>query len=63
MAPFLQQSNVADTNCVEHVHLSTIRVQSGRVVNEIAFARASFIEGFLSVYGLELERAVKRYED
>ena len=60
---FLQQGNVADANRVEHVHLSTVRVRIGRVVNEIAFAGASFIEGFLSVYVLELERAVKRYED
>lgn len=60
---FLQQGNVADATHVERVQLSAIRVRSGRVVDEIAFAGTSFIEGFLSVYGLELERAVKRYED
>lgn len=60
---FLQQGNVADANRVDQVDVTAIRVKGGRIVNEVSFAGASFLEGFLSVYGIELERAVRRYEE
>lgn len=60
---FLQQGNVEDARRVEQVDLTAIRVKGGRIVNEVSFASTSFLEGFLSVYGIELERAVKRYEE
>lgn len=60
---FLQQGNIEDANRVEQVDLTSIRVKGGRIVNEVSFAGASFLEGFLSVYGIELERAVRRYEE
>ena len=60
---FLQQGNITDANRVDQVDVTAIRVKGGRIVNEVAFAGASFLEGFLSVYGIELERAVRRYEE
>lgn len=60
---FLHQGNVADAKRVEQVDVRKIRVNGGRIVNEVSFAGASFLEGFLSVYGIELERAVQRYEE
>ncbi|MBX8946836.1 hypothetical protein [Lysinibacillus sp. K60] len=60
---FLQQGNVADANRVEQVDVTTIRVKGGLITNELSFIGASFLEGFLSVYGIELERAVRRYEE
>lgn len=60
---FLQQGNIEDANRVEQVDLTSVRVKGGRIANEVTFAGTSFLEGFLSVYGIELERAVKRYEE
>lgn len=60
---FLQQGNTEDAGRVDQVDLTTFRVKGGRVVTEAAFAGTSFLEGFLSVYGIELEFAVKRYEE
>ncbi len=60
---FLEHGNMEDANLVEKVDLTAIRVRGGRVVNEVSFAGTSFLEGFLSVYGIELERAVRRYEE
>ncbi|WDV09356.1 hypothetical protein [Lysinibacillus irui] len=60
---FLQQGNVADAKLVEQVDVTAIRVKGGLIVNEVSFAGASFLEGFLSIYGIELERAVRRYEE
>lgn len=60
---FLQQGNVEDARRVEQVDLTAIHVKGGRIANEVSFAGTSFLEGFLSVYGIELERAVKRYEE
>ncbi|MDN6269851.1 MAG: hypothetical protein L0J42_05565 [Tetragenococcus koreensis] len=34
-----------------------------KIKNEITFFGQSFLEGFLDVYGLEVDNAVKRYED
>lgn len=60
---FLQQGNIEDAKRVEEVNLSALRVQGERVMAEVSLAGTSFLEGFLSVYGIELERAVQRYEE
>lgn len=60
---FLQQGNMEDAKRVEQVDLTTFRVKGGRLVTDAAFAGTSFLEGFFSVYGIELDRAVKRYEE
>lgn len=60
---FQHQGNFEDAARVNQVDFSTFRIRGGRLVTEISFVGTSFLEGFLSVYGIEMERAVKKYEE
>ena len=60
---FLQQGNFQDAEKVEQVDGTVFQGKRGRLLAEVSFAGTSFLEGFLSVYGMELDQAVKRYEE
>ena len=60
---FLQQGNFQDAEKVEQVDGTIFQGKRGRMLAEVSFAGTSFLEGFLSVYGMELDQAVKRYEE
>lgn len=60
---FLQQGNFQDAEKVEQVDGTVFQGKSGRLLAEVSFAGTSFLEGFLSVYGMELDQAVKRCEE
>ena len=60
---FLQQANFQDAEKVEQVDGKIFQGKRGRLLAEVSFAGTSFLEGFLSVYGMELDQAVKRYEE
>ena len=44
------------------IDISDIKVCEGKVVSEVKFASSSLIEGFLSFYGVEMDRALDKYE-
>ncbi|MGG0645033.1 hypothetical protein ABE021_14005 [Sporosarcina gallistercoris] len=60
---FLQQGNFQDAEKVEQVDGTIFQGKRGRMLAEVSFAGTSFSEGFLSVYGMESDQAVKRYEE
>jgi len=60
---FLQQGNLQNAEKVEQVDGKVFQGKPGRLLAEVSFAGTSFLEGFLSVYGMELDQAVKRYEE
>lgn len=60
---FLQRGNFQDAEKVEQVDGMVFQGKRGRLLAEVSFAGTSFLEGFLSVYGMELDQAVKRYEE
>lgn len=60
---FLQRGNFQDAEKVERVDGMVFQGKRGRLLAEVSFAGTSFLEGFLSVYGMELDQAVKRYEE
>lgn len=60
---FLQRGNFQDAEKVEQVDGTVFRGKRGRLIAEVSFAGTSFLEGFLSVYGMELDQAVKLYEE
>ncbi|MEG0451190.1 MAG: hypothetical protein RR595_15140 [Lysinibacillus sp.] len=60
---FLQQGNFQDAEKVEQVDGTVFQGKRGRLLAEVNFAGTSFLEGFLSMYGMELDQAVKRYEE
>lgn len=60
---FLQRGNFQDAGKVEQVDGTFFQGKRGRLLAEENFAGTSFLEGFLSVYGMELDQAVERYEE
>lgn len=59
---FYKKGDIENADLVGKTNLSSIKVKSGKVVNEARFIGQSFLEGFLTVYGIELDNAVKKYE-
>lgn len=48
---------------MEQVDGIVFQGKRGRMLAEVGFAGTSFLERFLSVYGMELDQAVKHYEE
>ncbi|MBE1557141.1 hypothetical protein [Sporosarcina limicola] len=57
---FLQQGNIQDAENVNQIEPTAFRGKRGRMLAEVSFAGTSFLEGFLSVYGMEFDCAVER---
>ena len=45
------------------ININDIKVKNKKIVNEVKFASGSFLEGFLSFYGIQLDKAIKKYEN
>lgn len=45
------------------IDVEGIKVKNQQVVNEVRFASGSLLEGFLSFYGVQLDRAINNYEN
>lgn len=59
---FYKHEQFEDAQKVDSVDFSELKVKSGKFVNDVRFLGASFLEGFLGFYGLELDNAVDKYE-
>lgn len=46
----------------EKIDIHDIKVKNKKVVNEVRFASSSMLEGFLSFYGVELDKSLDKYE-
>jgi len=46
----------------EKISVHDIKVKNKKVVNEVKFASGSLLEGFLSFYGIQLDKSLDKYE-
>ncbi|CAM3759071.1 hypothetical protein BSI_43950 [Bacillus inaquosorum KCTC 13429] len=42
---------------------TNIKIQNKKIANEISFVGGALLEGFLSFYGIEMDRALDKYEN